>query len=70
MPGWQTPDGTWLVLTVRGGQNHWFRILHDDDVIDALSAESMATIMDAAGIDRRTLINNPPPWRRVLRCSR
>jgi len=55
-----TPEGAWLVLTVRRGHTQWFRILHDDDVIEGLSAESTATILDEAGIDRNPLISLYP----------
>ena len=56
----QTPDGRWRVEVVRRGRTCWYRIVHDEDVLDWLSITAVERILDEAGVDRRLLVEAGP----------
>ena len=47
----QTPDGAWRVEIVKRGQTQWYRIIHDDSVLDWLSIAAVQRILAEAGVD-------------------
>jgi hypothetical protein len=47
----QTPDGSWRVEIVKRGQTQWYRIIHDDNILDWLSIAAVHRILAEAGID-------------------
>ena len=47
----QTPDGAWRVEIVKRGQTQWYRIIHDDSVLDWLSIAAVHRILAEADID-------------------
>ncbi|MEU4622007.1 non-homologous end-joining DNA ligase [Actinoplanes sp. NPDC023801] len=52
----QTPDGRWRVEVVRRGRDHFYRLLHGDNVIDGLFIASVQRLLAEAGIDFADLI--------------
>lgn len=62
----QTPDGQWRVDVVRrpGHTSYWYRVTHQDNVIDWLTIGQVQRILADAGIDIATLVeadNGPQP---------
>jgi hypothetical protein len=51
----QTWDGAWRVETVKRGQTRWYRILHDDNVIDWLTIAAVHRLLGEAGVDMADL---------------
>lgn len=47
----RTPDGRWRVEAVRRGRDHWYRLVHDDTVIDAIAIATVERLLAEAGID-------------------
>jgi hypothetical protein len=47
----QTPDGAWRVEIVKRGQTQWYRVTHDDNILDWLSIAAVHRILTEAGID-------------------
>jgi hypothetical protein len=54
-----TPDGSWRVEVVRrfASTEHWYRIVHGDDVIDWLTISGVQSILSEAGVDMSSLID-------------
>jgi len=51
----QTPDGAWRVEIVKRGRTQWYRILHDNNVIDWLSIAAVHRLLGEAGVDMADL---------------
>jgi hypothetical protein len=47
----QTPDGAWRVEIVKRGLSQWYRIVHDDSVLDWLSIATVQRLLGEAGED-------------------
>lgn len=47
----QTPDGRWRVEVMRRGASRWYRILHDDNVLDWLTVTDVERILAEVGVD-------------------
>jgi hypothetical protein len=52
----QTPDGAWRVEIVKRGQTHWYRLVHDGNVIDWLSIVAVERLLTDAGADLADLV--------------
>jgi hypothetical protein len=52
----QAPDGAWRVEIVHSAGNNFARLIHGDDVIDALSITSVKQPLGQAGINMADLI--------------
>jgi hypothetical protein len=47
----QTPDGAWRVEIVKRGQTQWYRVIHDDNILDWLSIAAVRRNLAETGID-------------------
>ena len=52
----QTPDGAWRVEIVKRGQSQWYRIIHEDNVLDWLSIAAVQWILGEACVDMANLV--------------
>ena len=52
----QTPDGAWRVEIVKRGMTRWYRIEHEDSLLDWLSIGSVQRILVDAGVDLADLV--------------
>ena len=51
----ETPDGSWRVEIVKRGRTQWYRVVHEDNVLDWLSIAAVQRILGEAGIDMADL---------------
>jgi hypothetical protein len=51
----QTPDGVWRIEIIKRGRTQWYRIVHDDNVLDWLSIAAVQRLLDEAGVDMADL---------------
>jgi hypothetical protein len=51
----QTPDGAWRVEIIKRGQSQWYRIVHDDNVLDWLSIAAVQRLLSEAGVNMADL---------------
>jgi bifunctional non-homologous end joining protein LigD len=51
----QTPDGQWQVEVVRRGDDQFFRLLHNDNIIDGLAIDALEQVLAEAGINMNDL---------------
>ncbi len=51
----QTADGAWRVEIVKRGRTQWYRVVHEDNVLDWLSIAAVQRILGEAGIDMADL---------------
>ena len=51
----QTSDGAWRVEIVRRGRTEWYRIVHDDNVLDWLTIAAVQRILGEAGFSMADL---------------
>jgi hypothetical protein len=51
----QTDDGAWRVEIVKRGRTQWYRVVHEDNVLDWLSIAAVQRILGEAGIDMADL---------------
>ena len=47
----QTPDGAWRVEIVKRGRTQWYRVVHEENVLDWLSIAAVQRILGEAGVD-------------------
>ncbi|RSM67453.1 DNA ligase [Actinoplanes sp. ATCC 53533] len=52
----KTPDEQWQVEVVRRGDDQFFRLLHNDNVVDGLTIDGLEKVLAEAGIDMSDLI--------------
>jgi bifunctional non-homologous end joining protein LigD len=52
----QTPDGRWRIEVVRRGTSRWYRILHDDNILDWLAITDVERILHDVGVDMGRLV--------------
>jgi bifunctional non-homologous end joining protein LigD len=55
----ETPDGRWRVEAVQRGREHFYRLLHGDNVIDGLAIATVQRLLAEAGIDIADLVETP-----------
>ncbi|GAA3962969.1 hypothetical protein [Actinoplanes auranticolor] len=46
----QTADGAWRVEIVKRGRSQWYRIIHDDSVLDWLTIAAVQRLLGEAGV--------------------
>ena len=51
----RTTDGRWQVDVIRRNEHRWYRIRHDDKIIDHLTIDQVEAILTAGGVDLSTL---------------
>jgi hypothetical protein len=51
----RTTDGRWQVDVIRRDKHRWYRIRHDDNLIDHLTIDQVEAILAAGGVDLSTL---------------
>ncbi|GAA3940110.1 hypothetical protein [Actinoplanes auranticolor] len=51
----QTADGAWRVEIVKRGRTQWYRVVHEDNILDWLSIAAVQRILGEAGIDMADL---------------
>jgi len=51
----QTPDGVWRIEIIKRGRTQWYRIIHDDNVLDWLSIAAVQRLLGEAGVDMADL---------------
>jgi bifunctional non-homologous end joining protein LigD len=56
----QTEDGRWRVEAVRRGTHHFYRLIHDDNIIDGLAIATVQRLLTEAGIDMADLAEADP----------
>lgn len=47
----QTPDQRWRIEGVRRGDHDFFRLVHDDNVVDDLLIDDLQQLLARAGVD-------------------
>ncbi|GAA2875353.1 hypothetical protein GCM10010443_42110 [Actinoplanes cyaneus] len=52
----ETPDGRWRVEAVQRGRDHFYRLLHGDNVVDGLAIATVQRLLTEAGIDIADLV--------------
>jgi bifunctional non-homologous end joining protein LigD len=52
----ETPDGRWRVEAVQRGRDHFYRLLHGDNVIDGLAIATVQRLLAEAGVDMADLV--------------
>ncbi|MEU8663609.1 non-homologous end-joining DNA ligase [Actinoplanes philippinensis] len=52
----ETPDGRWRVEAVQRGRDHFYRLLHGDNVIDGLAIATVQRLLAEAGVDIADLV--------------
>jgi bifunctional non-homologous end joining protein LigD len=55
----QTRDGRWRVEAVRRGPDHFYRLVHGDNVLDGLFIATVRRLLGEAGIDMADLVDVP-----------
>jgi bifunctional non-homologous end joining protein LigD len=58
--GMQTPDGQWRIEVMRRGASRWYRILHEDNILDWLSITDVERILTDVGVDMSQLRQTEP----------
>lgn len=53
----QTPDGRWRVEIIRRGRDHYYRLVHGDNVIDGLFIATVERLLAEAGVDMADLVD-------------
>lgn len=55
----QTRDGSWRVEVYPGRdrKTYWYRLVHGDNVIEALSIASVQRLLAEAGVDMADLVD-------------
>jgi bifunctional non-homologous end joining protein LigD len=56
---YQTADRRWRVEAVRRGRDHFYRLVHGDNVIDGLAIATVQRLLAEAGIDMADLVEAP-----------
>jgi hypothetical protein len=51
----QTADGAWRVEIVKRGRTQWYRVVHEENVLDWLSIAAVRRILGEAGVDMANL---------------
>ncbi|MEU4218918.1 hypothetical protein [Actinoplanes sp. NPDC026623] len=55
----QTPDGVCRIEIIKRGRTQWYRIIHDDNVLDWLSIAAVQRLLGEAGVDMADLTEVP-----------
>ncbi|MET8147828.1 hypothetical protein ACIBSW_24735 [Actinoplanes sp. NPDC049668] len=56
----QTPDGAWRIEIIKRGRTRWYRIVHDDNILDWLSIAAVQRLLREAGVDMADLTEIHP----------
>ncbi len=54
----QTPDGRWRIEIMHRGDSRWYRITHDDNVLDWLDLAAVERILGDVGVDMSDLVES------------
>ncbi len=52
----QTPDGRWRIEIMHRGDSRWYRVSHDDNVLDWLDLAAVERILTDVGVDMSDLV--------------
>jgi bifunctional non-homologous end joining protein LigD len=56
---YQTRDGRWRVEVIRRGQDHFYRLVHGDNILDGLFIATVQRLLTEAGIDMADMTEAP-----------
>jgi hypothetical protein len=56
----ETPDGAWRVEVVQQRGQHYYRIIHGDQITEKLPIASVQRILGDAGVDMAGLVEVDP----------
>jgi bifunctional non-homologous end joining protein LigD len=54
----QTPDGRWRIEIMHRGDSRWYRMSHDDNVLDWLDLAAVERILTDVGVDMSDLVES------------
>jgi bifunctional non-homologous end joining protein LigD len=54
----QTPDGRWRIEIMHRGDSRWYRVTHDDNVLDWLDLAAVERILTDVGVDMSDLVES------------
>lgn len=57
----ETPDGRWRVEVARQGDVRWYRVVHEDNIIDGLDLPDLEKILAKAKVEMHTLAKPAGP---------